>query len=254
MKTTYIASFVRIGLVSLGPFLALPLTAQTAARNQAGGVNTLPPALRAAVASGNQQAIRQAIITLSAGNSVRLADLANQVVTEAERMLSSNPMAAVAIAGAAIDAVNSNVVQNAAPTQAMAVVTTASRIMIDPAAQRVAPQQVAALAVNAAQIVANPVVYQTAPQAAVSVLANSYAAVTSQIVAAAAPTASTAVTQTINTASTNPALSSSASQITALLTSRPVNNAQTTTTQTIPQIIPLLSEEDSLRFNVSPSS
>src|SRR5262245_52386908 len=68
---------------------------------------TLPPALQAAVNSGNSSAITQAIQTLSGGNPARAAALALDVATVAQSMLSTNPQAAVNAVAAAIGVVQS---------------------------------------------------------------------------------------------------------------------------------------------------
>jgi hypothetical protein len=62
----------------------------------------LPPALRAAVQSGNTSAVTQAINTLSGGNPTQAAALAAQVAAAAEAMMATNPQAALNAASAAV--------------------------------------------------------------------------------------------------------------------------------------------------------
>jgi hypothetical protein len=68
-----------------------------AAFAQGAATQPLPPALRAAVMSGNQQAVSAVIATLSAGNPQMAATLAASVLTAAEQLLASNPTLAVAL-------------------------------------------------------------------------------------------------------------------------------------------------------------
>ncbi|HEY1110854.1 MAG TPA: hypothetical protein VGE76_19530 [Opitutaceae bacterium] len=126
---------------------------------------TLPPALQAAVNSGNANSITQAINALSGGNPARRAQLAQQVVEAAERMLNANPRGAVVAAEAAVAAIGSATVQNSAPALANQVATTAARIFVSPAAQRVGG--ISPAAVSAVQaVLANPTVSSANPTAA----------------------------------------------------------------------------------------
>jgi hypothetical protein len=154
----------KIGIFGLGIFLlAAPVIAQES--------TTLPPALRAAVQSGNADAVSQAIATLSGGNSVQSAQLAAAVVHAAEQMLSINPKAAIAVGTAALKSVTSLQVQNAAPTQTQDVITTAARLFTSPAALQTVPEQSAALAtaaLNAVKASGNNTLIATIAQQAVS--------------------------------------------------------------------------------------
>ncbi len=169
-------------------------------QQQLAQATALPPALQAAINSGNANAVTQAITVLSAGNPQRAALLAQQAVAAAERLLPVNPNAAVAVAGATLQIVNQLQVQNAAPPQVLQTLTTAARIFVSPAAQAVAPQLVGGYAVQVTQIAASPAVYQSNPQAAIQVMASTYQAVTSPNVTAANPTATANVVQTLTTA------------------------------------------------------
>ncbi len=176
----------------------------------------LPPALQAAINSGNAAAVTQVINTLSAGNPQRAATLAQQAVAAAERLLQTNPQAAVSVAGATMQIVAQLQVQNSAPPQVLQTITTAARIFVSPIAQRVAPQQTGNLAVQAAQIAGSPAIYAANPQAAIQVMASAYQTVQSPSVAVANPTASGQVAQTL----------SQASQAQTLNQANPTNSAQ----------------------------
>lgn len=102
----------------------------------------LPPALQAAVLSGNAQAVNQAINTLSGGNPQRAAELAVSVVTAAERMLNANPQAALLAAGAALNTVRAATVSQSSPSQTQNVLTTAARIFVAPQSSALQPQLV----------------------------------------------------------------------------------------------------------------
>lgn len=205
-------------------------TAQNASglsQQQVAQAAPLPPALRAAINSGNANAVTQAINTLSGGNPQRAAQLAQQAVAAAEQLLQVNPQAAVAVAGATMQVVAQLQVQNAAPPQVVETLTIAARIFVSPVAQRVAPEQAGNLAIRAAQIAASPVVYAASPQAAIQVMANAYQTVQSPAVSAVIPTSTAQVTQVLAQASqqqqlgaVNPANSS---QIAAILGNNNVN-------------------------------
>lgn len=151
MLTPKIANTIKPFLLSVAIASALGLTSTTA---HAAGAPALPPALQAAVQSGNARAISQAISTLSGGDPQKSANLADAVVAAAEKMLSTNPQAAVLAAKAAVETVKALPVQASAPTQTQDVLTTAARIFINPEAQRVAPTQTAELAAATVQAAA----------------------------------------------------------------------------------------------------
>lgn len=115
---------------------------------------SLPPALQAAILSGNPAAVQRAITTLSGGNPQRAGALAEGAINAAEKMMATDPQAAVQVATAAVQLVRENAVQQGAPTQTQAVVTTAARILVRPEAARIAPDQVAGMA-SAMMTVAN---------------------------------------------------------------------------------------------------
>lgn len=213
-----------------------PAQAQTAqassglSQQQLAQATALPPALQAAINSGNGNAVAAAINTLAAGNPQRAAVLAQQVVAAAERLLTVNPNAAVAVAGATMQVVAQLQVQNAAPPQVLQTVTIASRIFISPQALQVAPQQAANLAIQATQIAVSPTVYQSNPQAAIQVMANAYRAVTSPSIIAAIPTAAANVVQILTTAQQSTNLGqvnvTNAAQIQQILTQSAVVTGQ----------------------------
>jgi len=124
-----------------------PAVAQTAPGSATQSMNNLPPALRAAVLSGNSQAVTQAINTLSGGNPQRSAALANSVVSAAEGLLAVNPQAAVRAAAAAVETVRNTSVNTAAPNDTATTLTTAARIFVSPVVTTNYPTDAANLAV-----------------------------------------------------------------------------------------------------------
>lgn len=115
---------------------------------------TLPPALQAAILSGNSAAVQRAITTLSGGNPVNAANLAAQTIAAAEQLLAANPAAAVEVASVAVETMSNAVTQQAAPQQLEQVLTTAARIFASPAAQQIVPTATAELAGAALQAAA----------------------------------------------------------------------------------------------------
>ncbi len=202
-------------VASIGVFTTLDAHAQQRQNNPGQGQNqqqqqpqqvTLPPALQAAVNSGNADQVSRAIATLSAGNPQQAATLATQVVTVAERMLNSNPQAAIQAATAAVETIRANPVQQAAPQQTETVLVTAARVFISPTAQQVAPVAAANLAMStvaAASTTNNPTVVasvsvqaitvaervlSTAPAVAVQLATNAMQNVRADTVTQGAPT------------------------------------------------------------------
>lgn len=108
----------------------------------------LPPALQAAIQSGNAQMVQQAINSLAGGNPDRIATLAAQTIAAAERMLATNPEAAIAAATSAVQVVRATNVQTSAPQQTETVVTTAARILVAPQTQVVSANAFAAIATS----------------------------------------------------------------------------------------------------------
>ncbi|GGC11988.1 hypothetical protein GCM10011352_43060 [Marinobacterium zhoushanense] len=215
--------------ILLGVICALTFLLPQVGWTQSAGTN-LPPALQAAVMTGNPNAISQAISALSGGNPLRAASLAHAVTTAAEQMVATNPQAAISAVQAAVAVVNSQPVLSSAPQDALLVAVSASRIIVNPAVQQAAPQSVGTLAVQLSQLAATPSVYQANPNAAISIMANAYAAVSSPTVAAASTGAAQQVVSVLTTASTDPVLvavsPSVAAQINTILAdqSSPTNN------------------------------
>jgi hypothetical protein len=112
----------------------------------AGNAGALPPALNAAVLSGNGHAVQNAIVTLSRGNPMQAASLAEQVATASEKMLNTNPQAALSNVAAAVQVVSDRSVQSASPGQAQRVFTTAARMISSPQAAATSPDVVAMIA------------------------------------------------------------------------------------------------------------
>ncbi len=192
-------------VVVAGLLLAGPLAAQPSSNT----VNTLPPALRAAVQSGNSNAVTQAINTLSGGNAVQAASLAAQVVAAAEQLLSTNPQAAFQAAGAAVEAVRSTAVQSGAPGQTVSVLTTAARIFTAPAISQIAPGTIASLANAVLQVASstnNPTLIAATAQAAVTVATRT---------AATNPAGAAQLSAAAMSAVQSPAVTSAAPQVAA---------------------------------------
>jgi hypothetical protein len=150
-----IKSLIAASLIALS---SVPYVAQ-AQQGTRGGINALPPALRAAVISGNGNSVAQAIRALAGNNGQQSANLAALVVAAAEGLLAINPQAAIAAATAAVETVQNTQVQTSAPSQTQSVIATAARIFVSPNALNVAPNQAAALAtatLQVAQATGNP--------------------------------------------------------------------------------------------------
>lgn len=225
---------VAVGCTAFLP--AGPVAAQQGQPSGA-GVQALPPALQAAVLSGNGQAVSQALRTLSGNNPTQLAALAAQVVAAAEKLLASNPQAAVNAAAAAVDGVRQSQVQQSAPQQTGTVLTTAARIFVNPAVQRVAPDSVAQLAsatVQAASTTSNPTLVASVsasavataeklltvnPQAAIQIAAVAVESVKNQPVQASAPQQSMEVVTTAARILVNPDVQRIAPQTVAAVAS-----------------------------------
>lgn len=199
-----------LAFASFGCFTQLQAQAAASSSSSATQSTTslasLPPALRAAIMSGNPAGIQAALTTLSGGNPVRLATLASQVADVAQGMISTNPAGAAQAAAAALQAVNTSAVMAASPSLAMQVAQAASRVAIAPAVQAATPQLASQLAVSSVQVVTNPVVFQVSPAAAVAVMSESYSTVSSPAVIAAAPSAPTALADLITQAVSSPSL------------------------------------------------
>lgn len=179
-------------------------------------VQRTAPELAASVASSSMTVASQT------GNATLIATMAVQSMVVAERVLATNPAAAVQLASQATQSVGTSAaVQQTAPQQSMSVATSAARIIVNPAAQRVAPEAVAAMTVSVTSVVSNPTVYQSSPTAAVQVMANAFAASNSAAITASSPGTTVAVTQAINNASANTTLNnvntSNASQMNEIL-------------------------------------
>ena len=213
-------------LMSLG---SVPAMAQQQRQQAAGqGVNALPPALHAAVMSGNANQIRMAINTLSAGNAEQAASLASRVITAAESMLSVNPVAAVAAAQAAVGVFSQPAVAQTNPASALQTAATAARIMMSPAVQQTSPAAAGALSVAVLSLVANPAVYGANPQAAVLVARDAYQVATSPAVTAANPNVAQQAVQILSQMSQSQQLSAlnpnNAAQLQAVLANRNPDN------------------------------
>ncbi|HLO78206.1 MAG TPA: hypothetical protein VK196_17255 [Magnetospirillum sp.] len=139
-------------------------------------------------------------------NPTLMASAANQVVSVAEKLVATQPAAAIALAGAAVESVKTAPVTNSAPQGALSVVTTAARIIVNPSIQAINPQVVGQIAATSVQVATNPAVYASSPNAALAVASNAYSAASSQSVAAANPNALSQVVQGLVQASKDTSL------------------------------------------------
>lgn len=167
---------------------------------------SLPPALRAAVSSGNSDAIQRAIATLSGGNPQQASSLAVLVAAQAERMVALNPAAAAAAASAAVQVISTPSVMNASPQQALSVVVMSSRLAINPSVQAASPSVVGRLSARLTQVATSQQVYSVSPDAALQVMSNAYSAASASGVNAASPGGLASITRMLVVASENPAL------------------------------------------------
>jgi hypothetical protein len=134
-------SFLLASLLTLAATSALPAQSKSETA-------PLPPALNAAILSGNSKAVTQVISTLSGGNPSIAASLASQVINAAERMVATNPGAALQAASAAVNVVKMTTVNTASPTQTASVLNAAARIFVNPGVQRTNPTAATELALN----------------------------------------------------------------------------------------------------------
>lgn len=136
-----------IALCLSGLVCAAPVQAQ-----QRGGqvqpAGNLPPALAAAVLSGNPNAVAQAIRVLSGGNPAQAANLAGAVIAFAEKQQPANPGVGAAALGA-LAVLQDKAVFNAAPAQVQQALAAADRIAANPDAP---PEAAAKLAAEALRV------------------------------------------------------------------------------------------------------
>lgn len=199
--TMKLRPFLTAALIALtaAPLVSSAQTAPGAAATQA-DMNALPPALRAALLSGNAAAIEQAINVLSAGNAARAGTLAGLVSRAASFIAATNPVAAAAGARASVAVANRPAV-----------------IAANPAASAQTAQQ-------AMQIASSPAVIAAAPALAAQITASSNLIASNPTVVAAAPTLAAAVQATVQQVASNPVIVAAAPQL-----------AQQIASQTLPQ-------------------
>jgi hypothetical protein len=193
-----------LGLSTVGTGTAA--FAETATANNA-GLNALPPALKAAVLSGNAEQITQAITTLSAGNPKLVAKLAYQVLVAAELLLSTNPQVALNAASAAMAVTNNPSVTESSPQVAMDNAVIASRIIINPNVIAVNPSAANNIAVAIVTLVSRPSVYAVNPKLAIEAMSNAFTIASNPMVLAVAPGAQDTMTQLLTDAAKNTSLS-----------------------------------------------
>ena len=195
-RTVMVATAIALGVCALPA--AVP--AQTNEQQQAAD-NALPPALAAAMRSGNPDTVSQAINSLSAGNPQRQAELADQVMVAAERLLTVNPAAAVQIAASVMERCKQTTLQQTSPDKVLEMATIAARIMVNPVAQRIAPTQVAAMAEATTTVVTSPAIYARGPNTSIAVMTNAFAAANNPTVLASTPNVVSIVTASLTAAS-----------------------------------------------------
>ena len=127
-----IRPLIVMGMMAASAVAIVAPTGQQAAQalQAAGGssMNTLPPALRAAMMSGNPESIKQAILVLSGGDPAKMANLAQNVASVATSMADNNPAGALSAVSAALEVVNSPSVMNAAAGAALSVAVATSTV------------------------------------------------------------------------------------------------------------------------------
>jgi hypothetical protein len=106
----------------------------------------LPPALQAAINSGDPNAISRTIATLSAGNPVRAIGLIDQTLYAAEGMLTTSPALGIKATLAAAQGAEQPSVCAANAAQCFEVVTTIARIANNMTVRRVDPANSIAIA------------------------------------------------------------------------------------------------------------
>ncbi|TAD86960.1 MAG: hypothetical protein EAZ99_19120 [Alphaproteobacteria bacterium] len=145
-----------------------------------------------------------------------VASIAGAAVTTAERLLATSPNTAVDLAGVALQAVQSQPPQQAAPQQSLNVAVVAARILVAPTASVVTPERRAGVMTQVVALATSPVVYAASPTNALQAMANAYTASRAADMLAASPGTSQALTQQLTQFSAD----SNASQV------NPSNSAQ----------------------------
>lgn len=173
----------------------------------AGPGTRMPPALQAAIISGNGAAVAQAITTLSAGDTARTAELVRAALAAAEQLVESNPQAAIAVATSAMNVINNPVFITAAANDSaiagslLSSSVSAARIASNPAILSINPTLALQVASSASTVASIPAVANTNPQQAVTVVATARAVATSDAVIENVPaSAQAAAVSTVNQA------------------------------------------------------
>jgi len=185
-----IKTIITASLIALSP---VPFAVQ--AQTPPGATQPLPPALQAALLSGNVAAIEQAINVLSGGNPQRQAQLAQQVANAAERLVATNPGVAAAGALAAARVANQPAVIAASPVVAARIAQQSSQVASSPAVMAAAPTVAAQTVQSAALLVSNPQVREAAPTIVAAIQININTVVSNPTVMAASPTIVAAIQQ-----------------------------------------------------------
>jgi hypothetical protein len=175
-------------------------------------LNALPPALRAALLSGNAAAIEQAINTLAAGNATQAGTLAGQVARAASFVAQTNPAAAAAGARAAVAVANTPAVIQANPSAAAAAAAQATQVAALPSVIAAAPAVAAQIAQQATQVAQAPAVIQAAPAVSGQIAASATRVVANRAVIDAAPAIAEAVATSALQITSNQAVQAAAAQ------------------------------------------
>lgn len=154
---------------------------------------------------------------VSTGSGPLTATIAAQSMQTAERVLSSNPAAAVQITTQAVQSVQSSATAQSAPATVMTVLTSATRVVSNPAIQQGYAASVASVSVQVSQIASIPIVYQSSPQSAIQVMAGAYSAAAASGSSSAQRSVTQNLVQAQSSTSLNQVNQSNSSQISAIL-------------------------------------
>lgn len=181
---------------------------------------------------------------VSTGSGALTATIAAQSMQTAERVLDTNPAAAVQITAQAVQSVQSSATaQSSAPATVMTVLTSATRVVSNPAIQRGYGATVANVSVQVSQIVSNPVVYQASPQSAIQVMAGAYSAAGASGSSSAQQSVTQNLVQAQSSSTLNQVNQSNSSQISAILGGQTTptvvtnTNSNTNTTSNVPVVV-----------------
>jgi|GEM_PF-5395738 len=201
----------------------------------------------AAIQSKDANLVQQMVTSLASSNPVLSAQLAVQVVEAAEKLVGTDPAAALRLAAAAVQIVGGTTVPPNAPGNTLLTLATAARIMVAPGVIATNPEAAGALSVQVARGVSNPVVYAAGPGAALATMNSAFLTSTNQAVTAANPGVSSQVVQTLTGAAAN-------QQLSQTNTSNPQEIAQILSQPTLTNDTrPVRDGDETSRFQGSPT-